>query len=369
MMHASGTPKSSRWLAVTAIAAGLVGSAVLLPACSAQTGSAMEGDAPSGVLARVNGQDVTEAEVTEKSKPLLDNAEAQLNRCQADYKQARYEIYENGVKQVIEERLIAAEAQKRGVSAEDLVATEVTNKLQPVTDADVDAWYQENQARLRGRAKEEIADQIKSFLEETRKQEAHSDFVNGLRKEAQVTFLLEPPRVSVEAVGPSRGPESAPVTIVEFSDFECPFCSRVNPTLEQVKKEYGDKVRVVFRQFPLNIHPNAPKAAEASLCAHEQGKFWEMHDLMFAEQRQLTVPDLKTKAERISLDTARFNECLDSGKYAPQVQKDLAAGTQAGVSGTPAMFVNGRLVSGAVPFEAIAEVIDMELSRGKASGK
>jgi protein-disulfide isomerase len=136
----------------------------------------------------------------------------------------------------------------------------------------------------------------------------------------------------------------------------------VIPTLEQVKQNYGDKVRLVFRQFPLNIHPNAQKAAEASLCANDQGKFWEMHDLMFAAQRQLTVENLKEKAQRLELDTAAFGQCLDSDKYAAQVQADLEAGMQAGVTGTPAMFINGIPISGAVPYEQLAQVIDAELA-------
>jgi len=175
--------------------------------------------------------------------------------------------------------------------------------------------------------------------------------------------LLEPPRTRVAATGPSKGPEDAPITIVEFSDFECPFCSRINPTLAQVRQNYADQVRIVFRQYPLPMHPNAVKAAEASLCAHEQGKFWEMHDVMFADQQQLGVEQLKAKASGIGLDPEDFNQCLDSGEYADEVQADLAAGAEAGVSGTPAMFVNGIPISGAVPYDQLSSVIDEELAR------
>jgi protein-disulfide isomerase len=357
-----------------ALAPGAIALTLLLGgiACSAKADhheamdkkESMSGDE---VLARVNGKDITAAQVSESVSADLERAEAQLNAARAEYERNKFSIMESGVKQVIEDRLLEAEAAKRGVTKEELVATEIEAAAPAVTDADVDAWYNENQARLRGRAKEEVAPQIQQFLEQQRLTEARTSFMKGLRDGAEVAILLDPPRADVEAVGPSKGPADAPVTIVEFSDFECPFCSRVNPTLDQVRETYGDKVRIVFRQFPLRIHANAPKAAEASLCADDQGKFWEMHDLMFEEQQQLTVPQLKAKAARLELDTATFDECLDSGKYQSQVQADLAAGTEAGVSGTPAMFINGRLVSGAVPFADVAEVIDMELAREGSS--
>ena len=169
----------------------------------------------------------------------------------------------------------------------------------------------------------------------------------------------------VEDAGfPSRGPENAPVTIVEFSDFECPYCSRVVPTLEQIIETYGDRVRLVFRQFPLNnIHPNAQKAAEASLCANDQGKFWEMHDLMFKEQKSLELEQLKEKAARLELDVEAFNGCLDSSKYADVVMSDQESASQIGVSGTPALFINGRFLSGAQPYEQLSAVIDEELAK------
>ncbi|HEV7518200.1 MAG TPA: thioredoxin domain-containing protein, partial [Thermoanaerobaculia bacterium] len=160
---------------------------------------------------------------------------------------------------------------------------------------------------------------------------------------------------------------AAPVTIVEFADFQCPFCFRLQPTLERVKRKYGDKVRIVFRQYPLSFHANASKAAEAALCANDQGQFWQLHDAMFADQQGLAVDGLKAKAAKIAgLRTGQFNSCLDSGKHAEEVKKDLAAGTAAGVTGTPAMFVNGRYISGAVALEDITQVVDDELKRSGA---
>jgi len=189
--------------------------------------------------------------------------------------------------------------------------------------------------------------------------------VGGLEEESRVAYEIGPYRLEIDTAGePAKGPEDVPVTIVEFSDFECPFCSRVEPTLDRVTESFGDQVRLVFKQFPLRqIHPNAQKAAEASLCAHDQGKFWQMHDAMFADQRNLAVPALKAKAEELGLDTAAFGQCQDSGKYADAVQEDLEQGSEVGVGGTPALFVNGRFLSGAVPYEQIAQVIEDELER------
>lgn len=170
------------------------------------------------------------------------------------------------------------------------------------------------------------------------------------------------------------GNPDAPVTIIEFSDFQCPFCRKFyKETLPQIKKEYlaSGKVKFVYRDFPLvQIHPGATPAAEGAECAKEQGKFWEMHDAIFDEQEkqgsgtvQFTADDVKKWAAKIGLNASKFNQCLDSGTYTQEVEKDVADGSAAGVSGTPATFINGRLVTGAQPFVAFKAVIDEELKK------
>lgn len=301
-------------------------------------------------LATVGGVAITAAEVEEA-------AAAQLMKVNRD----RHQILSDTVKGKVQEKLLEAEAKKRGISRDELLEAEVNSKVAEVTDADIDAFYEERKAQI-GRPKEQVESQIRAYLQREGPAKAMQDLIARLEESHEVKYLMEPFRVQVAAEGPSKGPEGAPVTIVEFSDFECPFCSRVNPTLKQIQDEYGDKVRIVFRQFPLAMHPNAPKAGEASLCAHDQGKFWEMHDAMFADQRNLAVDKLKEKAATIEgLDTEAFNTCLDAGGYAETVSRDLAAGTEAGVSGTPAFFINGRFINGAAAFENFAEIIDDEL--------
>ena len=158
-----------------------------------------------------------------------------------------------------------------------------------------------------------------------------------------------------------KGPEDAPITIIEFSDYECPFCVRAEPTLDKIFEEYPDKIRLVYRDFPLGFHTNAQKAAEATECAGEQDKFWEMHDKLFDEGVEGGVISFKQFADDLGLDTQEFDSCLDSGEMESEVQKDMSDGQSAGVTGTPAFFINGVKLVGAQPFESFKEIIDREL--------
>jgi len=162
-----------------------------------------------------------------------------------------------------------------------------------------------------------------------------------------------------------RGDKNAPVTLIEYSDFECPYCARHVDTLDKILSEYKGKVRLVYRNFPLSFHPHSKKAAEAAECAGEQGKFWEMHDEIFKANKSKTmgVDKWKKVAANLGLDTAKFNKCLDSDEYASKITSQMRDGAAAGVKGTPATFVNGQLVSGAVPYESFKQIIDTALSK------
>ncbi len=298
------------------------------------------------VLARVNGVEITATAVEEMIA-------GQLLKLDRD----RHDVIGNAVESQVRDTLIGAEAEKRGMSKEELVEAEVSAKLAEVPAAEVEAFYQARKQQIRA-PKEQVEGQIRKIL-------SYEGYIGALKAAAEIEILTDPFRVKVAAVGPSKGPADAPVTIVEFSDFECPFCGRVNPSIEKIRDAYGDKVKVVFRQFPLDIHPNARKAGEAALCADEQDKFWPMHDAMFGDQKNLAVDGLKSLAAGIAdLDASAFNTCLDSGKFADTVEKDMKEGARAGVSSTPAFFINGRHLSGAQPYENFAEIIDDELERG-----
>ena len=334
--------------AVKAVLVLILALGVCLPACSAQ-----DNKSPKGALAQVNGRDITEADVRKL-------ASAQFEQLAKQYEQQQRELLENALEQTIQDRLLEEEAKASGKTKEQILAD---MKPADVSEADIDAFYEQNKAQIQPRTKEQVAPMIKQYLEQQRQGEMQQKFYEGLRAKHKIRYLLEPTRVEVAATGPSHGPDTAPITIVEFSDFQCPYCARLIPTLEEVKKKYGDKVRIVFRQYPLEFHQFAQKAAEASLCAHEQGKFWEFHDAMFQNQQELAVEQLKARAASLGMNAEQFNGCLDNAKYAAQVKADFDAGAKAGVNGTPAMFINGRFLSGAQPLNEITKVIDDELQR------
>jgi len=288
----------------------------------------------------------------------------QLDALEVNYQQQRHTLLSDAVQAVLRQRLLAAEADKRGVSVADLLAAEIG--VEEVTEDDIQAIYRANRSRLRGQTLDDVRGQIRDYLESSRRVEAEKTLQDRLAEEYSVRYNLPPFRLVIDNEGaPALGPEDAAVTLVEFSDFECPFCSRFFPTLKRIEEDYAGRVKIVYRQFPLTrIHPNAFKAAEASLCADEQGEFWAYHDLLFQEQESLLVRDLKEKAGRLGLDQAAFDQCLDTGRYVETIQNDLAAGRSAGVTGTPALFVNGIPVpGGAVAFSVVAAALDEELER------
>ncbi len=188
------------------------------------------------------------------------------------------------------------------------------------------------------------------------------ELLSGLKAKTPVKIMLEPPREKVDAAGrPTRGAASSPVEIIEFSDFQCPYCERAYPVIKRLLSTYGDRIHVVHRNFPLPNHPNARPAAEAAACANEQGKFWEYHDRLFEHQDQLADPDLKQHAVEVGLDASKFGACFDMRKYQADIDADMAAGRDAGISGTPGFFINGRPLDGAQPFENFKTIIDEEL--------
>ena len=316
---------------------------------------------PEAVLATIGNEKITMADVRARSADRLDVLETQ-------YQIAKSRIVKSALDSLIRDRIWDVEAKKTGKSVDSLIATEAGPGGLVPSDADVSAWYQANQSRTGGRTLQELQPQIADLLTRERRTAAANTLEERLRTELHVAIAYEPFRLQFNnEKAPTLGKSEAPVTLVEFSDFQCPYCQAAAPTLKQVEQKFGDKVQIVYRQYPItNLHPFAFKAAEASLCANEQGKFWQMHDAMFADQKLLSVSDLKQTARRLGMNGKSFDSCLDSGRYVEQVQNDQKEGSRLGVTGTPAIFINGVSVEGgAVPYSVLEAAIQKELDSRK----
>ena len=274
-----------------------------------------------------------------------------------------YEQRKQALEQLLVRKLVEQKAKAESVTPEALWKREVTDKVKKPTDAEMKKFYDEQGKKQPLPPFEQVKDQIAQYMERPAMQAAQQSYVVKLKKDLNAEVMLKPTRVEVAAEGPAKGPAAAPVTIVEFSDFQCPYCSKAEETVTKVLKTYDGKVRVVFRDFPLPFHPQAVKAAEAAHCAGDQGKYWEMHEKLFANQKALEPPALKGYAKALSLDQGKFDKCLDSGDKAKVVDSNRKAGEKVGVTGTPAFFVNGYQLSGAQPFEEFKTIIDAELAK------
>jgi len=310
----------------------------------------------SDLFAEVDGVAITAEEVDESLAGQLTQLQERI-----------YDLRREKVDALIDKSLLDKEAARRGMPVSALLDAEVTAKAGLVTEQEVDAFYQANEARLKGN-QSTLRGQIRAHLQKEKLAAQRDRFVQSLRSQANVVVHLKPPpplRVQIVADGALfRGPETAPVAIVEFTDFHCPFCKSVQPTLAQLRSRYGEKVRLVHRDFPIDqLHPNARKAHEAARCANEQGKFWTYHDALYANAPKAGPAELKAYARDGSLDVSAFEHCLTSGRYQAAVQKDVDEGARLGVTGTPVFFINGRMLTGAQSLETFARVIDEELAQ------
>lgn len=304
----------------------------------------------ASVIARFNGEAITDEDVRKVSGTKLAQAEMEL-----------YEARKGGLTEIIEDRLLDAEAKKQGMSKADLLKKRIYDKIK-VDDKEIAKFFNDKKEQMQGKKLEDVKDNIKGFITRDKQNKLHGALIAELKKDSKVEVLIKAPKVEVEeGDNPAIGPKDAPVKVVEWTDYQCPFCGRARAAINQVMETYKGKVRYVIRDFPLSFHKDAMKAHEASHCAGDQGKYWEMNKKLFGNQKEIKVDDLKKYAGEIKLNMEKFNQCLESGKYTEKVQKNQEAGEKVGVSGTPAFFVNGRMISGARPFEAFKEIIDDEL--------
>ncbi len=313
---------------------------------------------PSAAVVTINGVDIPCSELIARSEIALKHADL-------EFQEKVRELQQEALATLIDEHLLNLEMKGSNQSIEKFIGTRI--QVSPASNEELQSFYR--QAVASGQALpplEEIQSELADFLNEQKQKSALNEYRSSLFKKAEVEVKMPiflPPVFDVHPEGNEKGSSSAKVTIVEFSDFDCVFCAQAEPTIEKLLEKYGSNIRFVYRDLPLPIHPNAPKAAEASHCAQKQGKYWQMHAKLFQSQQQLGIEKLKLYAGELGLEQSAFDSCLDSGETQSIVAASLEEGSRLGINGTPAFFINGRLLTGAQPYERFAELIDHELAQ------
>ena len=309
------------------------------------------------VLATVNGRNITSGDIEDSLVPLIASVQEQV-----------YLVRKSDVDQKMNDILLNQEAQKRGVTARAVLDAEVTAKTPAVTEAQALDFFNKNKERINGDFPA-LKYNIIQYLQEQEQQKLESAFVGRLRNAASVQTFVTPPAQPVFQIAtddqPSKGNPDARVTVVEFTDYQGPSCAAAHPSLERLITEYGDRVRFVVRDFPLQMHPEARKAAEAAEAAREQGKYWDFTAILFRNQSALKPEQLKQYAQVLGLDRAKFDAALDDGRFAEKVERDMLDGRKFGVSGTPTFFVNGRRARD-ITYEVLKAAIDEALKSAPA---
>ena len=276
--------------------------------------------------------------------------------------QAQFQYYvteRKALDDAIDNRLLGDEAKKRNITVDQLLETEAYKNVKDPTEDQLEVYYegldtQEPYSSVRG--------QVLDHIRELRRSKARAAYVEQLRRQAHIQVLLMPPTADVNTKNDYvLGDKKAPVVLVEFADYQCPYCQKVAPQIQQLKKEFGPELTLIYKDFPLPMHPNSEKAAEAARCAGDQGKFWEYHDVLFSSQ-ELRPDELKQHARTLNLDTKSFDACLDNGTEAPAVKKELQEAQDLGLTGTPSFFVNNHFFSGVVDYAALKEIINQQLN-------
>jgi protein-disulfide isomerase len=318
--------------------------------------AAYSADTAPNVMATIGNHQVTRQEVDTKVLQSLGASDLYDRRKQA-------------LDTLVDDYIVDEAAKKAGMSRDAYLQHAAAAPR--VTDDEARKFFDQHKTQIQAQTGNKTFDQIKPLLVPALQRhqdiEQRSQLIAKLRADNHVKVNLQEPRVKVASAGhPANGAATAPVTLVEFSDFQCPFCRAAETSLNAVRAKYGNNVRLVYMDFPLSFHPHSMDAAKAGRCAGEQDKFWQFHDALFTDQAKLEVNDLKATAKKIGLDSARFDSCFDKGKYEAGIRKDMAEGSALGVTGTPTFFINGRELVGAQPVEKFNEIIDDEIARAKS---
>lgn len=335
-----------RMLLVLAIWAALGGWSV----CAGQEAKGKD------VVAVINNVGITQSDLERKQSGKLLKARDQYFAAERD-----------ALNQLIDDTLLEAQARKEGVSVEELLDRHVNSQVKDPTEDQLQVYYEGLQTETPyADARQKIVDTIHRL----RTDKARAEYVKSLRAASNVQFMLMPPTADV-ALGnaPTRGSGNPSVTIIEFADYECPYCQKIHPELKQLEHEFHGQVLFAFKDYPLAMHKRAEKAAEAARCAGRQGKFWEYHDALFEGKSGLDVGQLKQDARTIGLDGAAFDKCVESGDEAAGVKHDLEEGSRLGLTGTPTLFVNQHVFSGATSYAVLHAMVEEQIAQASAHTK
>jgi protein-disulfide isomerase len=328
-------------LSVTSRTVAVFTAAVMLTGIAA---SVVRAEDNSAVLAEVNGHQITRAELEKRQS--------------GDLLQAKYKYYiaeKQAVEKLVREEILDDEARKEGVTAEELLKRHAGEIKEPTEDQ-IKVIYEATQS---DKPYAQVRNDIRDHIIDLRRGKAEKAYFETLQKKAVTKIVLQPPTFSMTSStgSPSLGPADAPVKIVEYADYQCPYCKQVHPLLKRLQEEFPNKTQLTYEDFPLPMHANAEKAAEAAHCAGDQGKYWEFHDAVFERATALDVPSLKELAKSVNLDQAKFDQCLDSGKQAATVAKSQTGGKDLGLTGTPTFFINGHMLGGAAKYETLRDMV------------
>jgi predicted DsbA family dithiol-disulfide isomerase len=319
-------------------------------------GQELQQKSPPEVLAIVDGKILTRAELESKEAAKLLPARDQYYKAQRE-----------ALDRLIDDALLEMQAQRENLTVPQLLEKHVTSKVKDPTDDQLEVYYEGVQTDQPFAA---VRDKILETIRQRRIANARKEYLNSLRNQANLEVLLASPSVDVAlGDGPTRGTPNSPVLLIEFADYECPYCQKINADLKKLEAEYSGKVLFAFKDYPLPMHKHAQKASEAARCAGRQDKYWEYHDLLFEKGSGLEISQLRDYARTLKLDTAKFDQCLDSDETAPAVKKDQEQGQKLGLTGTPSFFVNGHFFSGAATYAMLREIVDQQLAFLAASQK
>ncbi len=311
-----------------------------------------------GVIAKIAGVEITEDELIGSSRLSF----YEIKKKEYDFKLQR-------LKSILTDRLISKEADQAKMSKADFISKRIVKGKVKPSSKDFNRFLKEKQVD-QSKVTPQLKERIMAYLSEQKREEKIEAYVSRLTKKNPVEAYFTKPKLGMNIStdgAPTWGNKSAKVTIIEFSDFQCPFCARAAKTMAQIKKTYKGKVKIAFKHFPLPFHKDAKPASEAAMCINEQStnKFWKFYNTVFKNQKTLDAASLEKYAKQSGVNMDKFKACRDSSKFSSYVSKDIAYGEKIGVRSTPTFFVNGELVTGAVPFEKFAEVIDTAIEDSK----